>query len=113
CSTKNIVENENGDISINGIPNKKFSLKVDAALQNLNGIAEFEIPNDQKLIALANKSIENVISTKFFKRKFLIENNIKFREGGGMDAELLFLVNAFLATEKITFTPQPFLGQLK
>ena len=112
CSTKSLEENENGDISINGIPNKKFSLKGDAAFQNLNGIMELEISNDQKLMALATKGIENIVSTKFFKRKFLIENDIKFREGGGMDAELLFLVNAFMATEKITFTPQPFIGRL-
>lgn len=113
CSTQSFEEDENGTIVINGIPNKKFSLKVDSAFQNLNGVTELFIPNNQKLIALGTKSISNNISTKIFKRKFLIENNIRFREGGGMDAELSFVVDAFLATEKITFASQPLLGQRK
>ena len=115
CSSQNLMEDADGNFAINELPDKKFSLNVDAALKDLPHMAEVNIPADQKLIALATKGINNFLSTKFFKRKFLVENQIKFKEkaGGGMDAELLFLVEAFLATEKITFVPQPFGGRLK
>ena len=113
CSTQNLEEDEGGTIGVNGIPNKKFSLKVDAAFQNLNGVAELSIPGNQKLIGLGTQNIRNNISTKFFKRQFLNDNKIRFNENETVDAELKFIVDAFMATEKITFVSQAFLGQLK
>ena len=114
CATQNIEEDENGTIVINGIPNKKFSLKVDASFQNLNGIMELSAPNNQKLIALGTQGINGRVGTKFFKRQFINENNIRFIGGGQLvDSELTFIVDAFMRTEKITFIPQVFYGRLK
>lgn len=113
CGTQMVEENEYGDININGIPNKKFSFRVDNSLQNLNDIAEIEIPNNQKLMALGSGGINNLVCTKFFKRKFLIENNIRFNENENIDAELTFVTESFLKTEKIVFVPQVFLGRFK
>ena len=113
CDTQYLAEDDGGNITINELPYKKFLLNVDEALKDLPNIAELNIPSDQKLMMLATKAVNTSLSTKFFKRKFLNENNIKFHEGEGTDAELLFLVDTFLTTEKITFVPQPFGGRLK
>ena len=114
CSTQFLEEDENGTFAINGILNKKFSLKVDSALQNLNGIMELSAPNNQKLIALGTQRINGRVGTKFFKRKFINDNNIRFIGGGQLvDSELTFIVDAFMRTEKITFIPQVFYGRLK
>lgn len=112
-STQILEENESGEINIGGIPDRKFSLKADATFQNLNGIAEIEIPHHQKLLALGSQGINGLVGTKFFKRKFLNENKIRFNESEGVDAELKFIVDAFMSTEKITFVPALFYGRLK
>ena len=88
CTNKFLEEDAAGNAVINGMPDKKFSLKVDVALQNLNTIAEIFITENQKLMTLATQGINNFIGTKFFKRTFLNENNIRF-EGGGAAAPLL------------------------
>ncbi len=115
CATQIFTEDDGGNMSITEFPDKKFSVQTDAALTGLNGIAELNIPAEQKLMSLATKGVNNFVATKFFKRKFLIDNKITFKkmEGGGTDAELLFLVETFLATDKITFVPQVFSGRLK
>ena len=113
CANRFLEEDAAGNAVITGIPDKKFALKIDDALQNLNAVAEINIPDNQKLMALATQGINNLVGTKFFKRKFLEENNIRYSTRGGVDSELLFLVDAFMATEKITFVPQLFSGRLK
>ena len=85
CTTQFLEEDAKGSIVINGLPDKKFSLKVDAAFQNLNTFVEIEIPAEQKLMALATKGINNLVGTKFFKRQFINENNIRF--DGGADGQ--------------------------
>ncbi|MBR5914038.1 MAG: alpha-1,2-fucosyltransferase [Selenomonadaceae bacterium] len=113
CATQMIEEDERGEINVNGIPNKKFSPKIDPAFQNLNGITEVEIPNQQKLLAIGSNGINGLVGTKFFKHKFLNENKIRFNENEGVDAELKFIVDAFMSTEKITFASALFYGRLK
>ena len=111
CSIQRI-EDLDENINLNNILDSKFSLKIDSLLQDINGITELTIPNNEKLSALGSGGINSLVGTKFFKRSFLNENNIRFRKGS-MDAELLFLVETFVCTEKITFVPQLFYGQLK
>lgn len=112
--TKTIEEDDNAQITIEGMPNKKFSVKVDRVFENLNETVKLNLSNEEKLISLSTHGINRELGTKFFKRSFLNENNIRFRTGGGsMDSKLLFLVETFLCTEKITFTPQVFYGRLK
>ncbi len=115
CATQKFEEVDGGNFTINELPDTKFSLKTDQPFKDLPKTMEVNILADQKLMALATKGINNFLSTKFFKRKFLVDNKIWFKEnaGVGMDAELLFLVDTFLATEKIIFVPQPFGGRLK
>ena len=83
CANKFLEEDAAGNSAINGLPDKKFSLKVDAALQNLNTLTEINIPANQKLMALAMQGINNLVGTKFFKRAFLNENNIRYSTRGG------------------------------
>lgn len=85
CSTKILSEDAGGNIDINVIPNKFFSLKTDVSLAELNIIAELNLTAEQKLMGLATKGVNNFVATKFFKRQFLIDNKITFNEkmGGG------------------------------
>ena len=114
CMTQFIEEDEKGTVVINNIQNKKFSLKVSSTLKNLNTFVEVYIPFNQKLTTLATQEVNNFVGTKFFKRKFINDNNIRFIGGGrSVNSELAFIVDTFMRTEKIVFMPQVFLGRLK
>ena len=110
-SVRILEENPDGQINL---VNKKFSIEVDAAFQNLNAITQIHIDAAQKLMLLAASRVNNFIGTKFFKREFLLENKISFDEK--LDAEkseLLFLIDSFMRTENIALMPQIFYGRLK
>ena len=111
-TTTTIVEDERGTLDV-GLPNKKFSVQSDTAFQNLNTFIEVSLPANEKLLALGTGGINSRVGTKFFKRNFLNENNIRFRKGGGMDAELTFVAECFLKTEKFVLMPNPIIGRLK
>ena len=112
CTNKFLEEDVAGTHVISGLGliGKKFSLKVDAELNKINAVVEVNIPDNLKLMFLATQRVNILVGTKFFKRSFLTENNIRYTARG---AEILFLVNAFMATEKITFMPYFFSGRLK
>ena len=111
CSTQRLEENSAGQFNIEGIAGKKFATLVDAPFKNLNAVIETEITGAQKLNLLSTNQISNLLGMKIFKRKFLAENKIRFDEKLGADAELMFLVNAFMHTENIVFVPQIFYGR--
>ena len=90
CSTQSIYEDENGTNVIKGIPDKKFSLKVDGMFEKLNQPTEVNLSDTDKLMALATGYINRDLGTKFFKRSFLNENNIRFRKGGGYGLGITF-----------------------
>ena len=112
CATQKIAEDAAGTFTINGIPDRKFAVTVDSPFQNLNAATEIKIASAQKLVLLGTNQLNNLLGTKFFKREFLNENKIRFDEKLGADAELMFLVNAFMHTENIVFVPQIFYGRL-
>ena len=111
CATQRIAEDAAGTFTINGIPDRKFAVTVDSPFQNLNAATEIKIASAQKLVLLGTNQLNNLLGTKFFKREFLNENKIRFDEKLGADAELMFLVNAFMHTENIVFVPQIFYGR--
>lgn len=113
CSTQKILEDSAGTVTIPALPDKKFLLKTDAQFKDLKNFTEIKISGAQKLSALVNGQINNFISTKFFKREFLNQNNIRFDEKLGADSELFFLANAFMHSENIFVMPQIFSGGLK
>ena len=114
CTIYKLESDDNGAFALSELPDQKFSIQTDGALINLNVIQELNLTAVQKLMGLAMQGINNSVGTKFFKRKFLSKNNIKFSESvDDKDKELLFLVDTFLATDKIVFSPQLFWGHFK
>ena len=93
--------------------NKNFSIVADEIFSDLKIAKKIDYSNAEKLVGLATRNINNVVGTKFFKRKFLNENKIRFNENEKVDAELKFVVDAFLSTDKIIFTPTIFYVKLK
>ena len=83
CSTQNFSVANGDNIDINAIPNKTFSIQIDAEFKGLKGITELNLTAEQKLMLLATKGINNFVGTKFFKRQFLIDNKIAFKEPAG------------------------------
>ena len=86
CATQYFQEDDEGENIIHGLNDKKFSLKIDAPFVNLNSIVEVQIADAHKLQLLASGQVNNLLSTKFFKRVFLEENFLRFSEqsrGGG------------------------------
>lgn len=113
CYTAFISENIDGDLTIGGIENKKFSVQTDVLFKELKSVVELNISDRDKLVMLATKQINNYLGTKFFKRSFLNENKIRFDENlSEKNAELKFLVDTFMHAEKISFVPQVFYGRL-
>lgn len=112
CATQRISEDAAGTLGIEGFPDRKFAIQTDAPFQNLRETTELKIDSAQKLILLATNQLNTLLGTKFFKRAFLVENKIRFDENFGADTELMFLISAFMHTEKITFVPQLFYGRL-
>lgn len=112
CTTQRLSLSADGNFLVNVLPTKKFSLETDSALIELKNTLSLNLTAEQKLMLLATKGVNTFVSTKFFKRKFLNENQRKFNEtSDNMNLELRFLVDAFLSTEEIVFTPQFFWGQ--
>ena len=115
-SVKKINENENGTVDW---ANKKFEITCEENFKNLQKIEEMTLDDLQKinLIFSGNQS-DNILFGKFFKRKFLNDYNIHFRQcesdeppttGGGV----LFLIESMLLSKKITFVPDILFGRLK
>mgnify|MGYP002621800080 CR=1 FL=1 len=111
-SVQKISEDDFGTLNIQALKNKKFSLRTDEQFKNLKEFSEINISNAQKVMMLASRQINNSISTKFFKREFLTDNEIYFDENLGADTELFFLISAFMHGEDIIFIPQVFSGEL-
>ena len=84
CTTKFLDENPSGSVYISNLPDKKFFLHSDKYFQNLDQFVETNLSNKEKLSNLGAEEINNLVSTKFFRRKFLNENRIRFGGGGEM-----------------------------
>ncbi|MBO4401865.1 MAG: alpha-1,2-fucosyltransferase [Selenomonadaceae bacterium] len=112
CTYKNVAEKADGEVYITGIDDKKFTIKSAGIFQGWNTPTMIQIDDNSKLALLSNKQLDNLIGTKIFKRAFLVENKIYFDENMKGNAELMFLVNAFVRTEKIVIVPQVFYGRM-
>ena len=112
CAVQRIEEVDKGRLVINGLANKRFESFVDEPFQNLKEDTEIELDTRRELFRIVTGQMNNLLGTKFFKRAFLNENKIRFDEnlkGGG--TELMFLINAFMHTDKIVVVPQIFYGR--
>ena len=112
CTYKNVAEKSDGEVYITGIDDKRFTIKSAGIFQGWNTPTVMQIDDTSKLALLSNKQLDNMLGTKIFKREFLNENKIRFDENlKGESTELLFLVNAFMHTDKIVVVPQIFYGR--
>lgn len=109
--SKHFTENPHGAFNVQGIDNKKFSLSEDLQLNSADRFFNLSTTAFNEFISLFNATSKTVIGSKIFKRKFLLDNNISFNEKSAR-AEMLFLLNALLLSEKVTITTELFLVQL-
>ena len=98
-------EDDRGTVNISG---KKFVVDKDLPFRDLKGNVQPNL-NKMTLLRILSSNAKPVpLATRAFKRKFLLDNEIRFDERvSDNDAELLFTVEAMLRTGKIIFTPQP------
>ena len=104
-STVWLKENADGDIEI---ADKKFVMKKISAFQNFQGVFHDKLDKQTLLRIFANNETFPPLSTRIFKRKFILEHGIKFNEKIGDDAEALFTLEAIFQTDEIIFTPNIF-----
>ena len=96
-------KNENKDTS-----SKQFNAKLDAPFSNLKTNLRLNINDLTKLQLLVNQQINKFIGTKIFKRSYLIEKNIKFKDYLEDKAEFFFIIESFYQTSNFLFIPQIF-----
>lgn len=118
CSIQSMEENPAGIVNIVGVG--KFAVRIDVPFKDLMeepfkvlvNFREYRFAGAALLSSLVNKGMNNHIGTKFFKRSFLNENKIRFKENAGANADLIFLLDALLSTEIIVLTPALSYGQI-
>lgn len=103
-SVVRLKESDGGNIDLAG---RKFVAETDAAFQSLQGTlrAKFDKPTLFRIFAANGGSAP--LATKIFKRKFLMDNNIRFDEKSD-DAEILFIMNAMFQADENIFVPNVF-----
>ena len=105
-SVQYLEENPYGNVKIGDIPNKRFAQRVDEQFRNLNAPFQFNSGDlYQKLMMTGTRAFNSLLGTKFFRRNFLEKINLRFNEDVKNNFELLFLVNAVMQSEEITFFP--------
>lgn len=104
-----LEENPEGNVYIGGLENRKFSLHVDEQFKTLNAPAVLpNIDSRQGLLMTSTQAVNNLLSTKFFKREFLEENSLRFSEKSDVDSQLLFLANAVALNGEVILIPDVF-----
>ena len=96
-------EDSNGNFTI---ANRKFNLSVDEPFRELKDTIHFNVQEDQKIKIWTYGKLNTLISAKMFKRNFLIENAIKFKEKIQNNVEELFLMECSCCTSRYFVTPQ-------
>ncbi|MBR1397435.1 MAG: alpha-1,2-fucosyltransferase [Selenomonadaceae bacterium] len=99
------VEDEAGNVSI---INKKFNVNIDEPFKDLKSNARLNIADDKKLNFWADNKINKLLSTKIFKRNFLIDNKIHFKHTLNDNAGNLFLIECLFHSSNYFLVPQAF-----
>jgi len=104
-----LEENPEGNVYVGGLENRKFSLRNDEQFKTLNAPTILKnIDSRQGLLMTGTQAVNNLLSTKFFKREFLEENSLRFSEKPGVDYQLLFLANAVALSGEIVLISDVF-----
>lgn len=105
-STSYIKEDTGGNIRL---ADKNFILEKTSMFQNFQDVfflGKLDKPTFLKF--LAKDEVFSPLGTRIFKRDFLLEHGIDFKEKIGDDAEILFTLDAIFQTNEIIFTPNTF-----
>ncbi len=108
-STKRLKFNPAGNIEFLG---EKFSMEVDALFKDLKDVDELKISDLEKLYLIFSSDLNINIGAKIFKRDFLNKHKLRFAEDEKVNAELKFVLDAMLCTEKITLIPDCISGKV-
>lgn len=109
CAVQYMEENPAGDTIIEGIADKKFIKRTDEQFKNLNVPLSFSNSDlYQRLLMTGSRVFNPLLGTKFFRRKFLEENALRFNENVTTNFELIFVANAFMLSKDVAFLPNPF-----
>lgn len=103
-SVVRLKESDGGNIDLAG---RKFVAETDAAFQGLQGTIRAKFDKATLFKIFASNGGSTPLATKIFKRKFLMDNNIRFDEKSD-DAEILFVMNAMFQAEENIFVPHVF-----
>ncbi len=103
--TAYVKEDPRGDIELAG---KKFVLKIISVFKNLRDAFREKLDKQTLLKVMACDETFPPLGARIFKREFLLEHAIEFKEKIGDDAEVLFTLDAMFQTDEITFIPNIF-----
>ena len=108
-------ESPNGNLKINGlgenIDKKRFFLISFNFPNTTDKFFKLNISNSGEIDMKFSLKQKDFIGSKFFRRKFLTENNIQFNPHS-YNPETLFLLNALMITENISVTNEFFITKL-
>ena len=88
--------------------NKNLITKINSTFTKLDGVTKISVSKRKLIEILVNQDLNNLLQTKFFKKDFLLKNNLKFNENISDEVELLFLIECFLKATNIIFISQAF-----
>lgn len=109
CAVQYMEENPAGDTIIEGMADKRFIKRTDEKFKNLNAPMSFNNADlYQRLLMTGSRIFNPLLGTKFFRRKFLEENVLRFNENVTTNFELLFVANAFMLSKDVAFLPSIF-----
>ena len=99
-----LEEDARGNIDLGG---RKFSIKKDAPFSGVQ--KDFYVKADESLRSkiLSSNAGDLPLASKVFKRKFLLDNAIRFDERID-NAEVFFMTEAMFKADELLFTPEPF-----
>ena len=103
--TAYVKEDPRGDIELAG---KKFVLKIISVFKNLQVAFRNKMDKQTLLKVMACDETFPPLGTRIFRREFLLEHEIEFKEKIGDDAEVLFTLDAMFQTDAITFISNVF-----
>lgn len=114
-SVRTVNEDENGSIDWN---DKKFEPACENAFINLNEYSDSPLDDVQRVGLVFNNESEDLLLGKFFKRKFLNDYDIRFKqreidETAETAGGVLFLIESMLLSKTTAFIPQMLFGRLK
>ena len=94
-----------GCMSEKSAEDKSLKKNVDESCKDLRRTQPLNLPIDRQSTVFLSRRINHYLGTKIFRRRFLIENFIRFNESLTSDAELIFCLECLSKTTAVFVTP--------